>query len=160
MPPSSAHYRCFRNKSSMFRRWAYIVLFVLAVMPMYGFRIVSYNVENLFDCARDSVYDDSDFTEEGLHHWTPSRYYIKREHIARTIVNIGGWDGVAVVGLCEVENEQCLKDLCRQNLRNLPYAYVHYDSPAPRGIDVAMPYRTAQSTVEQSYPIPVPVTED
>lgn len=144
----------------MFRRWAYIVLFVLAVMPMYGFRIVSYNVENLFDCARDSVYDDSDFTEEGLHHWTPSRYYIKREHIARTIVNIGGWDGVAVVGLCEVENEQCLKDLCRQNLRNLPYSYVHYDSPDTRGIDVAMLYRTDQFTVEQSYLIPVPVTED
>lgn len=141
----------------MFRRWAYIVLLWLAVMPVYGFRIVSYNVENLFDCTTDSVHDDSEFTEEGLRHWTPSRYYIKREQIARTIVNTGGWEGVAIVGLCEVENEQCVNDLCTQNLRNLPYAYIHFDSPDARGIDVAMLYRTDMFAVQQAYPIRVPV---
>ena len=141
----------------MFRHLAYIVLLWLAVMPVYGFRIVSYNVENLFDCTPDTLHDDSEFSEEGLRHWTPSRYYHKREQIARTIVNIGGWEGVAIVGLCEIENEQCVNDLCLQNLRNLPYSYIHFDSPDARGIDVAMLYRTDLFALQQAYPIRVPV---
>ena len=112
----------------MSRRIGYIIVLLVAVMPVFGFRIVSYNVENLFDCTPDSIHDDSEFSESGLRHWTPARYYLKREQIARTIVNIGGWEGVAIVGLCEIENEQCVKDLCTQNLRNLPYSYIHFDT--------------------------------
>ena len=80
----------------MFKRWAYIVLLCLAIVPMYGFRIVSYNVENLFDCQADSLHDDSEFAPDGLRHWTPARYYLKREQIARTIANIGGWEGASL----------------------------------------------------------------
>jgi len=136
-----------------------LLLLIISVLPIYGFRIVSYNVENLFDCTPDSIHDDSEYTPEGLRHWTPARYYAKREQIARTIANIGGWDGVAIVGLCEVENEHCVRDLCRQNLGNLPYAYVHFDSPDVRGIDVAMLYRTDLFRLLQAYPIRVPVAE-
>ena len=143
----------------MFKRWAYIVLLWLAIVPAYGFRVVSYNVENLFDCQADSLHDDSEFTPDGLRHWTPARYYLKREHIARTIANIGGWEGVAIVGLCEVENEQCMHDLCTQNLRNLPYSYIHFDSPDVRGIDVAMLYRTDLFHILQAYPIRVPTAD-
>lgn len=130
-----------------------------ALMPVYGLRIVSYNVENLFDCTADSLHADSEFTPEGLRHWTPARYHRKREQIARTIADIGGWEGVAIVGLCEVENEQCVRDLCRLNLRNLPYHYIHFDSPDVRGIDVAMLYRTDQFSVVQAYPIRVPTSD-
>lgn len=146
----------------MLRRVGYILttLLLLSVeVQVFGFRIVSYNVENLFDCEQDSIHDDSEFTPEGLRHWTPARYYRKREQIARTIANIGGWEGVAIVGLCEVENEQCVRDLCRQNLSNLPYDYLHFDSPDVRGIDVAMLYRTDQFSVQQAYPIRVPMAE-
>ena len=141
------------------RRWAYIVLLWLAIMPMYGFRIVSYNVENLFDYVPDSLHDDSEFTPDGLRHWTPMRYYLKREHIARTIANIGQWQGVALVGLCEVENEQCVRDLCSQNLRALPYSYVHFDSPDLRGIDVALLYRTDLFRLIEAYPVRVPTAD-
>lgn len=144
----------------MFRTWAYIVLLWVTIVPVYGFRIVSYNVENLFDCTPDSVCDDSEFTPEGMRCWTPARYYAKRERIARTIANIGGWDGVAIVGLCEVENEQCIRDLCRQNLANLPYAYVHFDSPDLRGIDVAMLYRTDQFRLISACPLRVHIGPD
>ncbi len=143
--------------SIVIRRASYILLLLSVLMPVYGFRIASYNVENLFDCEADSVHDDSEYTAEGLRHWTPARYYMKREHIARTIANIGGWEGVAIVGLCEVENEQCIRDLCSQNLRSLPYSYVHYDSPDTRGIDVAMLYRPDLFSLHEAYVIPVPV---
>lgn len=143
----------------MYRRAVYILLLLLlGILPMYGWRIVSYNVENLFDCTPDSLHDDSEFTPEGARHWTAARYYHKREQIARTLVNIGGWEGVAVAGLCEVENEQCLRDLCTQNLRNLPYSYIHYDSPDTRGIDVAIIYRADLFRPLYSRPLYVPVT--
>jgi len=143
----------------MLKRAGYILLLLSVFLPVYGFRIVSYNVENLFDCAPDSIHDDSEFTPEGLRHWTPARYYLKRERIARTIANIGGWEGVAIIGLCEVENEQCVRDLCRQNLGNLPYAYVHFDSPDVRGIDVAMLYRKDRFRLLQAFPVRVPTTD-
>lgn len=143
----------------MMKRWAYIVLLWVAIMPVHGFRIVSYNVENLFDCTPDSLHDDSEYTADGLRHWTQARYFRKREQIARTIANIGGWEGVALVGLCEVENGQCIHDLCTRNLRMLPYAYIHFDSPDSRGIDVALLYRTDLFRLIQAYPIRVPTAE-
>ena len=144
----------------MFKRWGYIAaLLVIGLSHVYGFRIVSYNVENLFDCTPDSVHDDSEFTPTGMRCWTQARYYAKREHIARTIVNIGEWSGVALVGLCEVENEQCMRDLCNQNLKALPYSYIHFDSPDSRGIDVAMLYRTDLFHVYEAYPLRIPVSD-
>ena len=143
----------------MLRRAGNILVLLLAFLPVYGFRIVSYNVENLFDCAADSIHDDSEFTPDGMRHWTPARYYHKREQIARTIADIGGWEGVPVVGLCEVENEQCMRDLCTQNLGNLPYSYIHFDSPDVRGIDVAMLYRRDLFRVLQAYPLRVSTAE-
>ena len=96
----------------MSRRIGYILLLLIVAWPVYGFRIVSYNVENLFDCTPDSIHDNSEYTIDGARHWTAERYYHKREQIARTIADIGGWEGVALAGLCEIENEQCVRDLC------------------------------------------------
>ena len=75
-------------------------------------RIISYNVENLFDCQHDSLKNDSSFLPDGLHHWTYYRYQTKLDRIAQVIVNISGWKPVPLVGLCEVENAHCLRDLC------------------------------------------------
>lgn len=133
---------------------------LLSAGKMSALRIVSYNVENLFDCERDSLHDDSEYTEQGARHWTCSRYYRKREQIARTIVNIGQWDGVDLVGLCEVENAHCLEDLCRQNLNALLYSFVHFDSPDTRGIDVALLYRTDRFHILSASPLRVPTTDN
>lgn len=140
-----------------------VFLFIGGLLPAgraNALRVVSYNVENLFDSERDSVHDDSEYTEDGVRHWNRSRYYRKREQIARTIVNIGQWDGVDIVGLCEVENAHCLEDLCRQNLAAIPYSFVHFDSPDTRGIDVSLLYRTDRFRILNAYPLRVPTAED
>ena len=103
-------------------------------------RIVSYNVENLFYPERDSLNPDSSFTPTGEHRWSYTRYYRKVENIAKVLANIGGWDGVDIVGIQEVENAACLRRLC-YTLRRGEYDFVHYDSPDLRGIDVALIYR-------------------
>jgi len=112
-------------------------------------RIVSYNVENLFHPKHDSICLDSttfiekndyEWTPEGERRWSYTRYYRKVENIARVLTNIGEWDGVDIVGLQEVENALCVKRLC-YTLRPGEYDFVHYESPDPRGIDVALIYK-------------------
>jgi len=110
-------------------------------------RIVSYNVENLFHPAHDSVAgepkDDWEWTTDGERRWTYSRYERKVENIARVLTNIGEWDGVDIAGLQEVENAACLRKLC-YTLRRGEYDFVHYESKDPRGIDVALIYKKAR----------------
>jgi endonuclease/exonuclease/phosphatase family metal-dependent hydrolase len=65
------------------------------------------------------------------------------ENIARELTNIGGWEGVDIVGLQEVENALCVKRLCT-TLRRREYDFVHYESPDRRGIDVALLYKKAR----------------
>jgi len=109
--------------------------------------VVSYNVENLFHPKHDTVAgiekDDLEWTPEGERRWSYSRYYRKVENIARGLTNIGGWEGVDIVGLQEVENALCVKRLCT-TLRRGEYDFVHYESPDRRGIDVALLYKKAR----------------
>lgn len=109
-------------------------------------RIVSYNVENLFDTKHDTLKNDSSFLPEGMHHWTYRRYQTKIDRIAQVLVNIGGWESVPLVGLCEVENARCLRNLCYK-LRRFHYKYVHYDSPDERGVDVALLYDSTRVSI-------------
>lgn len=102
--------------------------------------VVSYNTENLFYPERDSLTDDVEWTPDGVRHWSYTRYYRKEENIARVLTNIGGWDGVDIVGLQEIENAMVVKRLC-YTLRKGEYDFVHYDSPDRRGIDVALVYK-------------------
>ena len=115
-------------------------------------RVVSYNVENLFHPKHDTVCidsttfiekDDYEWTPDGERRWSYTRYYRKVENIARVLTNIGEWDGVDIVGLQEVENALCLKRLC-YTLRPGEYDFVHYESPDPRGIDVALIYKKSR----------------
>lgn len=115
-------------------------------------KIVSYNVENFFHPSRDTIKiptdndttiitkNDCDWTLTGNYRWSFTRYNNKAENIARVITNIGQWSGVDIVGLCEVENAQCLRKLCYL-MRREQYDYVHYESPDTRGIDVALLYK-------------------
>ena len=109
-------------------------------------RIVSYNVENLFDTKHDTLKNDSSFLPEGMHHWTYRRYQTKIDRIAQVLVNIGGWESIPLVGLCEVENARCLRNLCYK-LRRFHYKYVHYDSPDERGVDVALLYDSTRLSI-------------
>jgi len=109
-------------------------------------RIVFWNAENLFDCRHDSLKEDYEFLPEGSHHWTRGRYWKKLDNLSRTIAAIAGDDAwPMVVGLCEVENDSCLRDLThRSPLRIARYAYVHEEGPDVRGVDVAMLYDSLQ----------------
>ena len=136
----------------------------LAWIRAEDLRVVSYNVENLFHPKHDTVCidsttfiekDDYEWTPDGERRWSYTRYYRKVENIARVLTNIGEWDGVDIVGLQEVENALCLKRLC-YTLRPGEYDFVHYESPDPRGIDVALIYKKSRVDTLNSKPLPIP----
>ena len=121
-------------------------------------KVVSYNVENLFHPAHDSLKDDIEWTADGERHWSYTRYYRKVENIARVLTNIGEWEGVDAIGLQEIENALCVKRLCN-TIRADEYDFVHYDSPDRRGIDVAFIYKKARIDTIQTKAIPVDLGE-
>ena len=124
----------------------FLIICSLPIVAESSLRIVSYNVENLFDTKHDTLKNDSSFLPEGMHHWTYHRYQTKIDRIAQVLVNIAGWESVPLVGLCEVENARCLRNLCYK-LRRFHYKYVHYDSPDERGVDVALLYDSTRVSI-------------
>ena len=121
--------------------------------------IVSYNVENLFDYKHDTLKNDSSFLPDGDRHWTYYRYQTKLDRIAQVIVNISRWESATMVGLCEVENARCLRDLCYR-LKRFHYKYVHYESADERGIDVALLYDSTKVKILHSKPLYIDLQGD
>lgn len=124
-------------------------------------RIVSYNVENLFDTRHDEGMRDEEFTPSGRLHWTYSRYTDKLQKISRAIYVAGEGQFPALVGLCEVENRRVLTDLVGKTLlAEADYGIVHQDSPDFRGIDVALLYKRSCFRVLRQQFIPVKSSQD
>ena len=69
------------------------------------YKVMFYNVENYFDAKDDPDKNDEDFLPEGNKHWTYSKMEEKRNSIAKVITAVGEGVPVAIVGMCEVEND-------------------------------------------------------
>lgn len=103
-----------------------------------------YNLENLFDTIHDKGKNDYEFLPGGVKKWSSERYYSKIGCVA-TVLNAMGADvlpdGMAVVGVCEVENARVLNDLVRhEKLSSRGWKFVHVDGPDERGVDCALLY--------------------
>ncbi len=110
-----------------------------------------YNVENLFDNQDDLGTRDEEFAADGFKEYTPQLYRLKVQRVAKVL----GWllrqSGAVAVGLCEVENERVLDDLLKTPpLDQFSLWRIHRDSPDPRGIDVAVLYRSDCVRVENA----------
>ena len=120
------------------------------------YRVMFYNVENLFDTVNDTLVNDEEYLPHETRGWNEEKYYTKLTNIYRVIISCGEWDPPAIVGLCEVENRSVLDDLVQHTpLRKFNYSIIHFDSPDRRGIDVAMLYRGDHFIPDTAYPVPV-----
>ena len=118
------------------------ILFPVTLCSQHSMTVMFCNAENLFDPEDDPLKDDDAYTPDGDYHWTRSRYWNKLDAISKVIVAADEEQLPALVGLCEVENDNVLNDLtARSALKNAGYRYVMTDSPDRRGIDVALLYR-------------------
>jgi predicted extracellular nuclease len=126
---------------------AILIVFLISfsTFGQNNFRVVFYNVENLFDIVDNPDKEDEEFTSEGSRRWTNYRYYKKINNLAKVISAIGEWENPALVGLCEVENDKVMTDLVRYSpLRKMQYNYVITSSEDARGINVALMYQRNQ----------------
>ncbi|MBN9483641.1 MAG: endonuclease/exonuclease/phosphatase [Bacteroidetes bacterium] len=121
--------------------------------------VAFYNVENLFDTEDDPETDDDEFTPNGPMRYTNEIYRKKLHNIATVLQVLGdkkNKEGIALLGMAEVENDRVLNDLLSQpEIKDRGYRYVWYDSNDPRGIDVALVYNPAYFTVISSKPLHV-----
>ena len=121
-----------------------------------------YNLENLFDTIDDPLKQDEEFLPQGANQWNTEKYLNKLHNMAYAISTIGTDitpDGIAVLGMSEMENRHVLEDLVTQpELKNRNYQVVHYDSPDRRGVDVALIYNPKyfKLTSSKSYRTVVP----
>ncbi len=118
------------------------------------YKVVFYNLENLFDTVDDPATRDEEFLPSGSKQWTEERYNIKLENLARVLFDIAAADRIfpVVIGVSEIENRTVLEDLvARPKLASAGYSVVHYDSPDARGVDVAFLYRPSEFLLEGSH---------
>lgn len=107
-----------------------------------SYKIMFYNVENLFDTFNDSLTNDDEFLPNGERFWTSSKYYTKINQIYKVITAVGRWNPPAIIGLCEIENRKVIYDIVNNTpLVKYEYQIIHNDSPDRRGIDVGLIYR-------------------
>ncbi|MEO7310652.1 MAG: hypothetical protein ABIX01_09650 [Chitinophagaceae bacterium] len=116
-----------------------------AAKPEYVSALVGfYNLENLFDTIHNPLIDDNEFTPGAPKHYNTAVYNRKINNMARAISQIGtdiNPDGLAILGVAEIENDTVLTDLIlSDSLSERGYQYVQFDSPDGRGIDVALLY--------------------
>lgn len=130
------------------------------VMPVIAF----WNVENLYDTLDNPKKFDEEFLPNGQNLWNTARYTKKLDHLAEVIAQLGveyNPDGPAVMGMCEVENENVLNDLVQQaKIANRNYKIILIEGPDTRGVDPALIYNPKYFKPEKylSYPVLV-VTE-
>ena len=111
-------------------------------------RVMFWNLENFFDNRNDSTsVSDAEFSSYGERHWSRRKFHAKCQAIAKGILWTAGEKGGLpdVIGVAEVENRRVLQRLLYNTaLHKLDYKIIHFESPDPRGIDVALLYRTTR----------------
>ena len=124
-------------------------------------RVAFWNMENFFDPFVDSTKSYNAFTEEGMQHWTKSRFYKKRNNMYKAILAMSENHPIGIIGMCEVENEYVLRAVFEQTpLKKHNYRIVHYEGPDKRGIDPAIVYSLDHFMLVESAVFPYYNPED
>jgi len=119
-----------------------------------------YNLENLFDTVNQEDVEDEEFTAEGSNHYTDEVYRDKLGKLSQVISEMGtddSPDGVALLGVAEIENRNVLEDLVKMPaLQERNYQIAHIDGKDERGIDVGLLYNPKHFTLKNAASLYVP----
>ncbi len=134
--------------------------FVTAQKPEYKISAIGfYNLENLFDTIDAPDIWDEEFTPNGSKVWNTSKYKEKLKNMAEVISRVAtekSKDGLAILGVSEIENRTVLEDLVKQPaIAKRRYNIIHFDSDDFRGIDLGLLYQPKYFTPKSAKSIPV-----
>jgi hypothetical protein len=132
-----------------------LICFTLTLSAQKEYKIGAigfYNFENLFDTLDTEGVRDTEFTPTGEKLWDTKRYLTKLDRLAQVVAELGTDvtpDGVAILGVSEIENRSVLEDFVKHPLiKDRNYQIAHKDSPDERGIDVALLYNPKYFTMD------------
>jgi hypothetical protein len=104
-----------------------------------------YNLENYYDTINDPMVNDDEFTPNGANAYTPAVFLKKIENLSTVIALMASDktdDGLALLGVAEIENMEVLKALARSpKLKSKNLKVVHFDGPDERGVDCGLFYQ-------------------
>lgn len=146
-----------------------VIMFIISISMIFKIPVLQkentqllamfWNLENFFDWKDTGISDsDREFSSLGDRRWTKSRFYAKRNAIVKSILWIADKAGHMpdAIGFAEVENSDVVRAIAKSDaLKKYGYDYIHYDSPDPRGIDVALIYRKEVLELIDSRPVKV-----
>ncbi len=146
--------------------WALSVMATTAKAADFEtYAIGFYNLENLFDTINDPTLRNNDeFSPEGKNKWGTMKYTAKLKNMSYAISQIGVTsltpEGVAILGVSEIENRKVLEDLVAQpSIAERNLQIVHHDGPDRRGVDCALLYNPKYFTVTSWKSIPFTIED-
>jgi predicted extracellular nuclease len=105
--------------------------------------IAFYNQENLFDTIDNEKKIDEEYLPSSKLVWNTEKYQNKMKNMSQVILAMNEGKGPDFLGMCEVETEVALADLCKQlNNAGNSYKYVFQEGPDERGIDNGFIYKS------------------
>jgi len=118
-----------------------------------------YNCENFYDTVHQRQVIDEEFLPNSAKHYSSRLFEKKLAHIAGNIYALSKLEhleGLAFIGLAEIENRKVLEQvIAHPIIAKYHYKIIHFDSPDPRGIDVALLYAPSHFVPYQYKPIPL-----
>ena len=149
------------KKSVVLLCFVCFVMTTVASAQNASVRVAFWNMENFFDPFVDSTRAYNAFTEDGMQHWTKSRFYKKRNNMYKAILAMSENRPLGILGMCEVENEYVLRSLFEQTpLKKHNYRWILIEGPDKRGIDPAIVYSLDHFQLVESKVFPYYNPED
>ena len=148
------------------------LLYIISVMFLVGtmnaqaqekkysvYAIGFYNLENLFDTCHDAGKNDYEYLPDGRNKWSGMKYTHKLRNMARVLSEMGTDKlplvGCAAIGVAEVENANCLNDLCNQPpLKARNFQFCHIEGPDQRGVDCGLLFNPSLFSVRDVKLVP------
>lgn len=100
--------------------------------------VATYNVETLFDCAKDEGTLDHDYLPHGHYAWTPDKLAMKIDNIRRVVATMNGGRGPDVLALNEVENRGVVEQLRDALGREAFVTLAHHEGDCQYGLENAV----------------------
>ncbi|MEA3500089.1 MAG: hypothetical protein U9R41_03595 [Candidatus Marinimicrobia bacterium] len=122
----------------MTKKLIIIILLISASLFAEEYKLMFWNVENLFDIIDDPHKNDNEFTPNSYKKYTARAYQLKLENLTEIINDISP----DIIGFAEVENFGTLTELSKLLKYQLFWKIILIECDDFRGIDVALMYRS------------------
>lgn len=127
------------------RRLLIMLLWCMTPLAILSQVVAFYNCENYYDTTNQLQVNDEEFLPSAAKAYSALRYQQKTTQLSKIIFGLGqlgAKEGLALLGLAEIENQFVLDQLIQAPaIQKYQYKYIHFNSSDPRGIDVALVYQ-------------------